>query len=258
MKILTSIFVVICCVVAIIYNSEHKAQKLYDTAVGIKTEQGCAKAIDVYKQVMDKYPHSSSASLARKELASCDKKMQELFSGYQNIRFGSKTEKVKELFAGKLTSSGDISGNETYLQYSKDKAKILFLFFNDSLYRVKVNPNDTKKRIAHGLAKQDLLNTINALTLKYGKYNKIPNMAMGFGGLFAQKVECYRWSYNSKEITLTYWDMGDDWATAWQTLDIEYKDLILASQKDGNDSMQEQKRLKESAQSKKQELEGVI
>ena len=261
------LFVALICLIVGACNNNQEAKILYNTTIEIKQDQGCAKAIEGYKEIINKYPSSPYAATAVKELALCEKEIQKqkddekmkLFSGYQNIKFGMNKEQVKELFSGKLTQS-----REKYLEYVKDKAEITFWFFNNALYEVEVKPNAKKQRIGHGPATEDMQNTINALALKYGEYEQIPNM-VSVMGFFEQPLEYYKWSFKDKEIILSYWDLGgwlgdirNNGAAEWETLTIRYRDLGIKQQKQQEDALQQLQQLHQAAQQKQQELQDVI
>ena len=183
----------------------------------------------------------------------------ELFSGYQNIKFGMTKEQVKELFQGKLKQT-----KEKYLFYVKDNAEITFWFFQNALYQVDVAPNAKKKRIGHGPATEDMQNTINAMALKYGKYEKKPNMVENMG-FYQQPLEYYKWSFKDKEIVLSYWDLGgwfgnirNNGSAEYETLTISYRDLGLKRKKNLAEQQQQQKQLEESARQKQKSLSGII
>ena len=263
-KILT---LILCCFIASACNNEQEAKELYNTTLEIKQNQGCEKAMETYKEILNKYPSSSYAISAVKELTSCQEELQKqkddeklkLFSGYQNIKFGMSKEQVKELFTGKL-----IQSKEKYLEYIKDKAEIVFWFFNNVLYEVEVKPNVKKQRIGHGPATEDMQNTINALVLKYGEYEQIPNMVLAMG-FFEQPLEYYKWSFKDKEIVLSYWDLGgwfgdirNNGSAEWETLTIRYTDLGIKEQKQQADSLGNLKQTIQAAEQKQKELNSII
>lgn len=238
---------------------EQEAQALYKEAVELKETQNYQKAIKKYKELTQKYPRSSVFTSAMNEMIFCEEEIEKLFSGYQNIKFGMSKEQVKELFAGKL-----IQSKEKYLEYIKDKAEIVFWFFNNALYEVEVKPNVKKQRIGHGPATEDMQNTINALVLKYGEYEQIPNMVLAMG-FFEQPLEYYKWSFKDKEIVLSYWDLGgwfgdirNNGSAEWETLTIRYTDLGIKQQKQQADSLGNLKQTIQAAEQKQQELDGII
>lgn len=261
------LFVVLACLIVGACNNNQEAKTLYNTTIEIKQNQGCVKAIEGYKEIINKYPSSPYAATAVKELTLCEKEIQKqkddeklkLFSGYQNIKFGMSKQEVKQLFVGKLTQS-----REKYLEYVKDNAEITFWFFNNALYEVEVQPNARKQRIGHGPATEDMQNTINALALKYGEYEQIPNM-VSIIGFVEQPLEYYKWTFKDKEIVLSYWDLGgwfgdvrNNGSAEWQTLTIHYRDLGIKQQKEQADALDELKQTIQSAEQKQQELEGIL
>lgn len=263
------LFLVSYCLIINACSNEHESQAkaLYNTTMGIKQNQGCVKAMDIYKEIINKYPSSPYASSAITDLSLCENEIQKqkdaeklkLFSGYQNIKFGMSKEQVKELFSGKLTQN-----REEYLTYIKDKAEITFWFFNNALYEVEVKPNAKKQRIGHGPATEDMQNTINALVLKYGEYEQIPNMVLVMG-FFNQPLEYYKWSFKDKEIILSYWDLGgwfgnirNNGSAEYETLTIKYRDLNIKQQKQQSDTFNDFQQTLQSAEQKQQELEGII
>lgn len=238
---------------------EKEANALYQKASNIAKNDLCTKAIPTYKEIIRRYPKTSKASIAMDDITACEQHMQELFSGYQNIKFGMDKQQVKELFAGKL-----IQNQREYLKYVKNKAEIIFWFFDNALYEVEVRPNARKRRIGHGPATEDMQNTINALALKYGQYEQVPNM-VSVMGFFEQPLEYYRWSFNDKEIILSYWNLGgwfgdirNNGAAEWETLKIRYRDLGIKQQKEEADSLSELEKNVQAAQQKQQELKGII
>ena len=248
-----------CCGLLCGCTHEKEANALYQKATTMTQNNPCTKAIPTYTEIIRRYPKSSKASVAREDIATCEQHMQELFGGYQNIKFGMSKEQVKNLFPGKLVQS-----REKYLAYIKDKAEITFWFFNNALYEVEVEPNAKKQRIGHGPATKDMQNTINALVLKYGEYEQIPNM-VSVMGFFEQPLEYYKWSFKDKEIVLSYWDLGgwfgdvrNNGSAEWQTLTIRYRDLGIKQQKQQADALGELKQTIEAAEQKQQELEGII
>lgn len=258
------LFIIICCFLAIACN---QGKELYTTTSEIMQSQGCEKAIDGYKEIIKKYPFSSYAHRATTDLKMCEDKIQkqkeearlQLFSGYQNIKFGMSKEQVKQLFSGRL-----IENRKKYLEYIKDKAEITFWFFDNALYEIEVKPNARKQRIGHGPATRDMQNTINALALKYGNYEQIPNM-VSVMGFVEQPLEYYKWSFKDKEIILTYWDLGG-WfgdirsygSAEWQTLTIKYRDLGIKRKKQEAEAAQELQDQTQAAQQKMQELGELI
>ena len=253
------LFLTLSCIVMCGCTHEKEANELYQKATTIVQNNLCTKAIPTYKEIIRRYPKSSKASVASNDITSCEQRMHELFSGYQNIKFGMSKQEVKQLFTGKLTQS-----KEKYLEYVKDKAEITFWFFNNALYEVEVKPNAKKQRIGHGPATEDMQNTINALALKYGEYEQIPNM-VSVMGFFEQPLEYYKWSFTDKEIILSYWDLGgwfgdirNNGAAEWETLTIRYRDLGIKQQKQQDDALQQLQQLHQAAQQKQQELQDVI
>lgn len=184
-----------------------------------------------------------------------------LLSGYQNIKFGMNKQQVNQLFDGKLVQS-----KEKYSKYIKDKAEIIFWFFNDALYEVEVRPNAKTQRMGHGAATEDMQNTIGAMVAKYGPYQKIPNMVEVIEGSFQQPLEYYKWTFNDKEIILSYWDMGG-WfnektrnfgSAEHETLTIRYRDLSIKRQKEQEEAKQATQKKQRAIQQKQQELDSII
>lgn len=178
-----------------------------------------------------------------------------VFPGYQNINFGMNKEQVKQLFDGRL-----IKSKEKYLEYIKDKSEITFWFFNNALYQIDVNPN-TKGKNRNVSAQDDIANLINAMSMKYGDYKKIPNMLRGYD-LIKQSVEYYMWTFkDNKEIVLSYLDLIKNdipMELVWESLEISYRDLDLIRKKDLYELQEKQNELQKSAKQKQNELEGVI
>lgn len=178
-----------------------------------------------------------------------------VFPGYQNINFGMNKEQVKQLFDGRL-----IKSKEKYLEYIKDKSEITFWFFNNALYQIDVNPN-TKGKNRNVSAQDDIANLINAMSMKYGDYKKIPNMLRGYD-LIKQPVEYYKWTFkDNKEIVLSYLDLIKNnipMELVWESLEISYRDLDLIRKKDLYELQEKQNELQKSAKQKQNELEGVI
>lgn len=253
------LFILLGCFILASCTNEQEAQTMYKEAVALKQNQNYSEAIKKYKEIKQKYPWSSVSASAMNDITFCEKEIEKMFSGYQNIKFGMTKEQVKELFSGKLSQS-----REKYLEYVKDKAEITFWFFNNTLYEVEVKPNARKQRMGHGPATEDMKNTINALTLKYGKYEKIPNMVSVIG-FFEQPLEYYKWTFKDKEIILSYWDLGgwfgdirNNGSAEWETLTIKYRDLGIKRQKQQKDSLDNLKQTTQAAERKGQELKGII
>lgn len=256
------LFIIICCFLAIACN---QGKELYTTTSEIMQSQGCEKAIDGYKEIIKKYPFSSYAHRATTDLKMCEDKIQrqkeeahlQLFSGYQNIKFGMDKAQVKKLFDGKL-----IQNREKYLVYVKDRAEITFWFFHNALEQIDVEPNARKPQRGPRSALEDIQNTLAVLILKYGEYEEKPNMVSVIGGYIEVPIKYYRWGFKDKEVVFTYWDYATKLSfiniEGYQSVKIQYRDLGLKRQKQEAEAAQELQAQTQAVQQKMQELGELI
>lgn len=256
------LFIIICCFLAIACN---QGKELYTTTSEIMQSQGCEKAIDGYKEIIKKYPFSSYAHRATTDLKMCEDKIQrqkeearlQLFSGYQNIKFGMDKAQVKKLFDGKL-----IQNREKYLVYVKDRAEITFWFFHNALEQIDVEPNARKPQRGPRSALEDIQNTLAVLILKYGEYEEKPNMVSVIGGYIEVPIKYYRWGFKDKEVVFTYWDYATKLSfiniEGYQSVKIKYRDLGLKRQKQEEEAAQELQAQTQAVQQKMQELGELI
>lgn len=256
------LFIIICCFLSIACN---QGKELYTTTSEIMQSQGCEKAIDGYKEIIKKYPFSSYAHRATTDLKMCEDKIQrqkeearlQLFSGYQNIKFGMDKAQVKKLFDGKL-----IQNREKYLVYVKDRAEITFWFFHNALEQIDVEPNARKPQRGPRSALEDIQNTLAVLILKYGEYEEKPNMVSVIGGYIEVPIKYYRWGFKDKEVVFTYWDYATKLSfiniEGYQSVKIQYRDLGLKRQKQEAEAAQELQAQTHAVQQKMQELGELI
>lgn len=256
------LFIIICCFLSIACN---QGKELYTTTSEIMQNQGCEKAIDGYKEIIKKYPFSSYAHRATTDLKMCEDKIQrqkeearlQLFSGYQNIKFGMDKAQVKKLFDGKL-----IQNREKYLVYVKDRAEITFWFFHNALEQIDVELNARKPQRGPRSALEDIQNTLAVLILKYGEYEEKPNMVSVIGGYIEVPIKYYRWGFKDKEVVFTYWDYATKLSfiniEGYQSVKIQYRDLGLKRQKQEAEAAQELQAQTQAVQQKMQELGELI
>ena len=219
-----------------------------------------------YKAILEKI-HNVDSSLQQKTLHKVNSVIPRLeklkkaqgFNGYQNTRFGMSQENIKSHFEGEL-----IGEDPEYLVYHRNGAKIVFWFFNNKLNMVEVSPNERRERLSHSDAWKDLQNTINAMTLKYGAAQQVPDMVRTMG-FFTFPIVYYKWAYNNKEITLSFLDNGwltqdirNNAAADWESLKIKYKDLALLAEEEKYKDQKTQEKALLDAKNKTEDLEGVL
>lgn len=256
------LFITICCLLSIACN---QGKELYTTTSEIMQSQGCEKAIDGYKEIIKRYPLSYYAERATADLKTCEDKIQkqkdearlQLFSGYQNIKFGMDKAQVKKLFDGKL-----IQNREKYLVYVKDRAEITFWFFHNALEQIDVEPNARKPQRGPRSALEDIQNTLAALILKYGEYEEKPNMVSVIGGYIEVPIKYYRWGFKDREVVFTYWDYATGLSfiniEGYQSVKIKYRDLGLKRQKEQEEAEQKMQKQLQAIQKKQQELNNIL
>lgn len=245
---------------------EQIEQEYANLTEGIKKEKPFEDLEVGFNTILEKI-HNIDSSLQQKTLHKVNSVIPRLeklkkvqgFNGYQNTRFGMSQENVKSHFEGEL-----IGEDPQYLVYHKNGAKIVFWFFNNKLNMVEVSPNERRERLSHSDAWKDLQNTINAMTLKYGAAQQVPDMVRTMG-FITFPIVYYKWTYNNKEITLSFLDNGwltqdirNNAAADWESLKIKYKDLALLAEEEKYKDQKTQEKALLDAKNKTEDLEGVL